>query len=297
MKLELKKIKLEDKDWMTRYLDTKTDKGCDLCFPNIYLWGRKYQTGYEIVDNCLIFADINDLGSTSFPLGEKEDVRKAILTLEEIFRDMGKEFCLHLVSPSDFAMLEEWFPGKYQITYERDIADYVYASEKLIALSGKKYHGKKNHINKFKDLYPDWSYEPITDENVEECFQMALKWRQLNGCEEDEEKRAEMCVTLNALRLLKELDLKGGLIRADGQVVAFSIGEQLNPDMFVVHIEKAFADVPGAYPIINQQFVLHEASSYPYVNREDDSGVPGLRRAKESYKPEFMLEKGLVTHV
>lgn len=297
MKLDLKKIKLEDKDWMTGYLNTKMDKGCDMCFPNIYLWGRKYQTGYDIVNECLIYADLNDLNSTSFPIGKPEDVKQAILTLEEIFREMGKEFCLHLVSPSDFAMLEAWFPGKYKIEYERDIADYVYSSEKLIALSGKKYHGKKNHINKFKDLYPDWTYESITDENVEECFQMALKWRQLNGCEEDEEKRAEMCVTLNALRLLKELDLKGGLIRADGQVVAFSIGEELNPDMFVVHIEKAYSDIPGAYPIINQQFILHEASSYPYINREDDSGVPGLRKAKESYRPEFMREKGLVTHV
>lgn len=296
MELQIKKVELSDKEWMDSYLQMKQDKGCDMCFPNIYLWSRKYKTGYEMIENCLIFADLVDLTSVSFPLGKSEDQKKAVLALEKIFEKEGKPFALHLATASDFALLENWFPGKYQITYERDLADYVYETQKLIALSGKKYHGKKNHINKFKQLFPDWSYEAITDENVEECFQMALKWRCINGCEEDEEKLAEMCVTLNALRLMHELELTGGLIRADGNVVAFAIGEELNRDMYVVHIEKAFSDIPGAYPMINQQFALHAAQNYPYINREDDSGVEGLRRAKESYRPAFLLEKGMITH-
>ena len=295
MNLEMKKVELKDRDWMTEYLDLKQDKGCDMCFPNLYLWSRKYQIGYSTLENCLIFGRYPEPNSVSFPYGKAEDVKQAILKLEELFSAAEKPFVLHLVTPSDFALLESWFPGKYKIEYERDIADYVYDSEKLMTLSGRKYHSKKNHVNKFKQLYPDWSYEPITHDNVEECFQMALKWRELNGCEEDDDKRDEMCVTLNALRLMKELRLTGGLLRADGQVVAFSIGEELNRDMFVVHIEKAFSDVPGAYPMINQQFVLHEGKDYPYINREDDSGVPGLRKAKESYHPVYMMEKGLVT--
>ena len=297
MELQIKKVELTDKEWMDSFLQMKQDKGCDMCFANIYLWSRKYQTGYEMLENCLIFADLSDLTSVSFPLGKKDDVKRAVIALEQIFRDMGKPFALHLATQSDFELLESWFPGKYKIEYERDLADYVYESDKLINLSGKKYHSKKNHVNKFKEQYSDWSYEKITDENVEACFQMALKWRRMNGCEEDDEKLAEMCVTLNALRLMHELDLTGGLIRANGEVVAFSIGEELNRNMYVVHIEKAYSDVPGAYPMINQQFVLHEAKDYPYINREDDSGVEGLRRAKESYRPAFMLEKGMVTHV
>ena len=101
----------------------------------------------------------------------------------------------------------------WQITFTKQ--------KKLASLSGKKYHGKKNHVNKFKKLYLGWSYEAITDDNVEECFQMALKWRHINECDLDDEKRDEMCVTLNALRLMNELKLTGGLIRADGEVVAF----------------------------------------------------------------------------
>lgn len=127
---------------------------------------------------------------------------------------------------------------------------------------------------------------------------MALKWRKEAECEQDEEKRAEMCVTLNALRLLEELQLKGGLLRAEpgGEVIAFTIGEPLNPDTFVVHIEKAFAEVQGAYPMINQQFVAHEAQGYQYVNREEDTGAEGLRKAKLSYRPAFLVEKGMVTY-
>lgn len=171
----------------------------------------------------------------------------------------------------------------------------MYESEKLATLSGKKLHAKRNHINKFKATFDDWCYEPITKENVEECFQMALKWRNESGCEEDVEKNAEMCVTLNSLRLFEELELKGGLLRVNGEIVAFTMGEPISEDTFVVHIEKAFADVQGAYPMINQQFVEHECMNYKYVNREEDTGAEGLRKAKLSYRPVFLVEKGVVT--
>lgn len=140
-----------------------------------------------------------------------------------------------------------------------------------------------------------WSYESMTGENLEDCFQMALKWRKENECEDDDEKRGEMCVALNSLRLFKELHLTGGVLRIDGEVVAFTIGEPICEDTYVVHIEKAYADVQGAYTMINQQFVEHECMNYKYVNREDDTGAEGLRKAKLSYRPAFMVEKGDVT--
>jgi hypothetical protein len=124
---------------------------------------------------------------------------------------------------------------------------------------------------------------------------MALRWREMNGCESNEEKTAELCVTLNYLRLFDELGMRGGLLRVNGQVVAFTIGEQAaNPDTLVVHIEKAFSDVNGAYTMINQQFIEHEGSEFTYVNREEDVGEEGLRQAKMSYKPVFLIEKGVV---
>ena len=233
----------------------------------------------------------------TFPAGEEAQARKAMDAVVAWFQAEGKEPRLHLVQPAEFELLEKWYPGKFQIAYDRDAADYVYETEKLTTLAGKKLHGKRNHINKFKESYPDWVYETLTPGNAEECFQMALKWREEAGCEEDEEKRAEMCVTLNALRLLEELKLTGGLLRKSpqGEIVAFTIGEPLNPDTFVVHIEKAFPQIQGAYPMINQQFVAHEAQGYQYVNREEDTGAEGLRKAKLSYRPAFLVEKGIVS--
>lgn len=291
--MALKKIELEDRELLDHYLAFKEDKSCDMVFPNIYLWSRKYKVGYELVENCLVFGEEGRKNiCRSFPFGTDEDRKRAVLYFMRQAKSMGTEWFFNLTTESDFALLESWFPGCFTIEYNRDRADYVYETEKLAALSGKKYHKKKNHVNKFKSLYPDWSYEHITDDNIEDCFQMALKWRHVNGCEEDEDKRDEMCVTMNALRLMKELRLTGGLLRVNGEVVAFAIGEQLRKDMFCVHIEKAFTDVQGAYAMINQQFVINELSTYKYVNREEDTGSEGLRKAKESYRPVFLINKG-----
>jgi len=184
-------------------------------------------------------------------------------------------------------------PGRFSVTYNRDVADYVYDRRKLVALSGKKYHGKKNHVNKFKRAFENWAYEPITQDNVDDCLAMLSEWKKINSVDKDYEKHAESCVARKSLINLDMLGEKGGLIRAEGRVVAFTIGEKVNSDTFVVHIEKAFADVPGAYAIVNQQFIEHEAGDCLYVNREDDAGEEGLRQAKVSYHPLFMIEKGL----
>ena len=123
---------------------------------------------------------------------------------------------------------------------------------------------------------------------------MALKWRNANDVDEDDEKNAEMTVAMNSLRLYKELGLRGGLLRVNQEVVAFTMGEPVCDDTIVVHIEKARTDIEGAYSMINQQFVIHETEGYTYINREDDVGEEGLRKAKLSYHPVFMVEKGTV---
>ncbi len=299
MDMEFHKIELEDKEQIERYLQKKIYRSCDLVFPNIYLWSRKYPTQYTIVEDTLIFRGIGEGGrpSITFPAGEPEQVRKALQVMFSWFKEQQENVRMHLVQEKEFALLDSWFPGKFQIEYDRDIADYVYEAEKLATLAGKKLHSKRNHVNRFQENNPEWVYESITPENVEDCFQMALKWREEMQCEIDVEKRDEMCVTLNALRLMEELNLKGGLLRArpQGEVIAFTVGEPLSEDTFVVHIEKAYASIQGAYPMINQQFVLHEAQDFKYVNREEDTGAEGLRKAKLSYRPAFLVEKGVVT--
>ena len=297
LEFNFKRTELEDKEIINRYLEKSNSRGCDFTFANIFLWSRKYPVKWAVIEDTLVFkSESEEELAFSMPIGSEECTKRVLDILEQYFKEREKPFQLYNVTSDMFEKLEQWFPGKYEIEYLRDYADYVYESEKLATLAGKKLHGKRNHINKFKKVNDgNWSYETMTKDNLEECFQMALKWRNENGCEEDYEKNAEICVTLNALRLFEELDLVGGVLKVHGEVVAFTIGEPVTKDTFVVHIEKAFAEVEGAYPMINQQFVSHECMDYTYINREEDTGAEGLRKAKLSYRPVFLVEKGRVT--
>ncbi len=285
---------MEDRALMHSYFVKYPSRSCERTFANALLWARHYRTTFAEIGKTLVFKSEDEGIAFSYPAGEPEDVKATIDFLMEDAKVKGIPFLLYHVTAEQFEQLEEWYPQRFEIEYNRDIADYVYETEKLTTLSGKKLHAKRNHINKFKETYQNWTYETLTKENEEDCFQMALKWRNENGCEEDAEKNAEMCVTLNALRLREELELVGGILRIDGEVVAFTLGEPMSEDTFVVHIEKAFAEIQGAYPMINQQFVEHECQNYQYVNREEDTGAEGLRKAKLSYRPVFLVEKGVV---
>ena len=240
MEINLKRPELEDRAQINHYLSYADTRSCEMTFANTFMWSRHYHAGFTILEDMLVFGNITGSVSFTVPVGPG-DLKQVLDLLMAYCEERQVPFQLHNVTKDNFDRLEALYPGEFTISYERDYADYVYETEKLINLSGKKYHSKKNHINKFKTLYPDWSYEPITKDNLEECFQMGLRWRELNGCEEDEEKHAEICVTLNYLRLFEELEMRGGALRVDGKIVAFTIGEPVGKDTLVVHIEKAFA--------------------------------------------------------
>ena len=293
MNIEWKKIELSDKDLIKKYYACEHPRMCDFTFANNYLWAPFYNIRYAVLDGFLLFRTDEEHFSVSFPMGEG-DTKKTIDHLMEYFHENGKKTKMHLVSEEQFQKLEQWYPEKFQVEYNRDRADYIYETEAMITLAGKKLHGKRNHINKFKENNPEWRYESLDDTNMEACLKMAERWKTMNGCDENDEKHQEMCVTIRALQYYKELELEGGMIWANDEVVAFTIGEPCNADTFVVHIEKAFAEIQGAYPIINQQFLEHIAQNYRYVNREEDTGSEGLRKAKLSYNPVFLMEKGVV---
>lgn len=294
MKIEFKHPELEDKDLINHFLKEDESRNCEMVFANIYLWSREvYPVKYAIIEDTICFLSETEGGSVTFPVG-KGDKKKVIRMLKEEWDNRGEEFKMHLIREEQFQVLQEMYGDKVKIEYDRDSADYVYETEKLINLSGKKYHGKKNHINRFMATHEDWQYESIVDENVEECIEMAKEWGKLNNCDQDEDKNAELQVTIMGLKMLKELELKGGLIRAEGKVIAFTIGQPICSDTFGVHVEKAFANIQGAYPLINREFLKAEASGYTYVNREEDTGSEGLRKAKLSYHPVFLIEKGVV---
>jgi hypothetical protein len=234
-------------------------------------------------------------------LRDSQNSRELFEMLRELAKQEGEELHLHCVSEKEWQLIEEWYPGVYEITYDRDSADYIYLREKLATLSGKKLHGKRNHIHRFEEANSDWCYETICDENEEECAKMAMRWCMNNCMSEQNEiefdKIDESKLVVYAIRHREELGMIGGALRVNGRIIAITLGEPLTKDTFVVHFEKAFSDIQGAYPMINREFVRHELEEYTYVNREEDMGLEGLRKAKLSYRPEILFAKGQVNPV
>ena len=293
--MDFKPVRAEDKETINKYLKHVRSRSCDMSFAAIYLWRGFYNLEYAECEDMIVFRSNEEETSFSLPLGAG-DPKKALDRVLEYCREEGIPPVFHSISREMEQYLNEQYPGQFRVEFDRDIADYIYETQALIELKGRKYHGKKNHIKKFSKMY-DWSYEAITPENTQECLDMLKKWKAQNCATEDLEKHAEICVSEASLREREFLGLTGGLLRVDGQVVAFTVGEQIHPDTFCVHIEKAFADIQGAYSMINQQFLIHEAADCKYVNREDDVGDPGLRKAKLSYHPAFLEEKGVAFYI
>lgn len=292
---QFKKTEIEDIDTITSYLGMADHKACDYSPANYILWGHVYQTEFTIIDNMLITKFMRD-GNWHFtvPMGNGS-FQAAMEFILDYCEAHNIPFLMHMVEPEMADKIEQLYPDKFLVNYNRDSSDYVYLAENLIQLTGKKYHGKKNHINKFKKNHPDWLYEPMTDENMQECVAMTKAWCVENNCCEDEEKAAEICILVQAIENRTKLHLIGGIIRTSERIVGLTMGEPCSKDSFVIHFEKAFASEQGAYPMINQQFALHELSDYTYINREEDMGIEGLRKAKESYYPTYMVEKGILS--
>lgn len=295
--IEFKTPQLEDKELLNRYLQHQVLYGCEYSFANIYLWSSYYKVKYAIIEDMLVFrSGIDEQNHKhtmfSFPVGPG-DFSNVIDVLIEYCSEREANFQMYNITPDMQKVIEERYPGKFMFAPDRDSFDYIYNTSDLIDLPGKKYHGKRNHINRLKER--DWSYERITHENMFDCLAMNNQWCEINGCKDDPTKQAEYFLIQNAFEHYEELELKGGLIRIDGQVVAFSFGERMNEKVFDVHVEKAFADVPGAYPMINRELAAHEAGECIYINREEDMGIEGLRKAKLSYRPAILLEKSIMS--
>ena len=288
--INFREIRLEDKEWMTQKLQEDDRQGCEYTFGNNYIWRNIYRVEVaELHDCCVIKFDADGDDCFAYPIGNG-DKRQVILYLIEDAKERGQKLRLDSILSQDKAQLEEWFPGLFAVSEERDGFDYIYTVEKLTKLAGKKLHGKRNHIARFKENH-EWSYEPMTTENKQECLEMNRKWCDRAACKWNQDMSDEFCAVQEAVAHFEELQLSGGVLRAEGEVVAFTIGEPLNSNTFVVHVEKAFPDIQGAYPMINQQFVEHTCQEFQYVNREDDTGAEGLRKAKLSYYPDILLEK------
>lgn len=295
--LEFKPIELIDKEWVEKLLDISDYRGTEYCFTTLFAWSDVFNSEISHFKDWILLRSCDAVyANYLFPAG-KGDLKEVIDLLIEDAASINKKFNLISIPSSEMPKIEELFPLSLEFTSTRDSFDYIYERESLSTLSGKKLQSKRNHISRFKDT-PNWDYEVISYENTEfcesqlkDCLKMNKLWCIQNGCKDDDSKKTEYCAVKKTLENFISLKLKGGILRIDKKVVAYTIGERLNSDTFIIHIEKAFADIQGAYPMINQSFIQHETESFKYINREDDAGDEGLRKAKLSYRPIFMIEK------
>lgn len=289
--MNFKAITLEDRDWIKAYLKESAYRGCEFSFSTMMMWRDAYQTQVADYEGTLCYRCKTGKNQYvyAFPAGNG-DKRAAILAMMTLAEEEGHKFILRGFEKEWVSWLEEAFPDTFVCTTSPDEWDYVYSVEALAGLAGSKYHGKRNHIARFKDG-GEWHYEPMQAGNIEDCRAMSDIWyhTQLNIGNISVLKEKD---GLNyMLDHMEALELKGGVLYREEKVVAFTIGEPMSADTFHVHIEKAYSDIQGAYPMINQQFVLHEMQGFTYVNREEDEGMEGLRKAKESYRPVEMIQK------
>ena len=284
----------EDKPLLDRYCRSNYYENSHLNFTNLFMWREPYHIRL-CEENDVLYMTSEWQGQLLAlqPLGAEEKMQEAIGRLADYFREQGKPLVFSGVEKF-FAKELEFYPeAKFEVKADRDNFDYVYLAEKLISLSGRKLHSKKNHLNAFRKQYPQAEYLPITEEIVTLCKLELNKWYKQRLQEEPDDPfiAYERAAIIEVLNNFRDFELKGGAIRIDQRIVAFTFGEQLNADTAVIHVEKADPEVRGAYPAINQGFVEHEWSHMSYINREEDMGIEGLRKAKESYKPVKMIEK------
>lgn len=291
MEIPFRKIELSDKKWVDELLAISDYRGAEYTFSNNFNWSNVYEIDIAKCGEFLLYLmGRSDRSSYLFPAG-RGDLKAVVLKLIEDAKSRNHEFRLHGIQKEQIAVLEELFPGEFEFETSEGAADYIYTVEKLSTLSGKKLHAKRNHINRFIENFPDWKYEEINAGNIDEVRAMNDEWCKQNDIASNPSLASEFLTVKSSLDNFDALELRGGLIRAGGKVIAFSLGHAINSDTFGVHIEKAFSDIQGAYPMINQQFVIHEMKDFTYVNREEDMGDEGLRHAKRSYYPEFMYER------
>jgi hypothetical protein len=263
----------------------------EVSFAVLYIWRDKY--GCEVCfDDGFLYVRYNfdNKYKYTFPIG-KGDFRRALSGLEEHFAERGEELRLDLLCDEMREKLEEEFPGRFLFEELRDSADYIYRAESLSTLAGKKLHSKRNFINRFKlENEGRWSFDDIRAEDIGELNEYEKHWRRDNRTSEgdlDAENRAIKELLSN----MDRLGAFGGILRLDGRIIGFSVGSRLTGDTADVHIEKAEWMIPGAYQTLNNEFIKRFCGEYEYINREDDMGIEGLRKAKLSYYPDEIKMK------
>ena len=287
----------EDRQWVQPLLSAEADPACEYSFASIYLWSRAWPQQIARCGGRLLVRIQGKLGLCCLYPAGSGPLAPAVDALAADAAAHSAPLTLVCVTREQKGALQDAYPGRFAFEEDRDGFDYLYDINRLADLPGKKLHAKRNHIRRFDDQFPDWLLEEITPANVPECVELERQWaaiRQEEAGEDGDSVSEETIALIEALYHMDKLGLEGALIRADGSPVAFSLGGLITPEVFGVNFEKSFGDIQGAYPAINRElarFVRERHPQVKWLNREDDMGLEGLRKAKLSYYPDLLLVK------
>ena len=287
---EFKKISMEDGELLKKYLINDNNLCCEFSFANNVLWNSESRLEFQIVEDVLVYRMVYDEKIVYCTPDFKGKPKQILDFINANAESIGKNYIITNLNEKMVQEIKGCDSNHYEFATNRDYSDYIYLVDNLANLTGKKYHKKKNHLNKFLKSY-EFTYEEINADNRDECREMKDIWM-ANHDMSSQSLQIESKAIDDALNHFEEFDFLGGLIRVEGVVKAFTLGERLSSDTFVTHFEKALDEVNGIYAVINQQFAKNALQGkYIYVNREEDMGLLGLRQAKLSYYPEIVYDK------
>lgn len=297
LKPEFKEITIEDREILNPYFDLVDYEACEYNFNTLYMWQHAYKTAYHIGDNfAVLVGEYEGEVFSILPLAKKEDLPKVIDFVLDYFEKIEEKLFFRGITEEVVDYLKEQYGDRFEYVAERDIFDYVYDGEILRTLKGRKNSKKRNHINYFLNEYEGrFEYKLLGKNDFDDCRQLLDDWttnkEENNNIEEgmDDERFGIEKLFKNYDVICDRLKIAG--IYIDGKLEAFTMGELLNDNMALIHIEKANPEIRGLYPYINQQFLVHEFPNVEFVNREEDMGIEGLRKAKLSYHPCKFVEK------
>ena len=288
-----KSINLEDKDLFEKYLCKIDNKSYEYSFVTLYLWKDFCKTQYSIINDCLIIKKETEDGTFfMMPIGyDKNKLEDLILTLKSL-SPTDTIYLFGDIEDNFINVLKKYTSFPFKTIQNRDNFEYVYSTDELLNLSGKKYHQKKNHYNSFIKSY-NYIIKSIDDEKIiQDCLALIEKWHE-NKYKLCEELRCETVEITNLLHNLNYLNLKSIAVYVNNNLVGFSIGEILN-DTAIIHIERCDINYKGIYAFINREFINKNFKNTKYINREEDCCCPGLRKSKLSYYPLYLLKKSLI---
>lgn len=289
---DFKLIELEDKEIIEKYFKANVRQNSDYSFANVFMWSHAYNIRYTIFDEALVISvgSGKDMFLTPpYRLDPEADLCPYMKTIHNFLMENTGKVEIRAVSEVMKEKLFKRCSGGFDFFEDRDSFEYIYSVNELITLSGKKYHGKKNHLNKFLKTY-EYEYAEYCDEYFDECMEMQEEWSRNKEFTQQEES-TETGAIRRALINYKELGLKGCVIKIDGKIAAFSFGTALNENTAVILIEKASGNYQGIYQVINRDFLRYAFYDMEFVNRQEDMGDEGLRRAKMTYNPVAFAEK------